>query len=169
MLPLPRVISPGEKASLPVTLFIQKEGIKDITLKVEGNELVSFEEKTKNIVLTSTGEKESEFTFTAGEKTGVARISVTASGGGETATYNMEIDVRSPNPPETRAELKVLKQGEKWETSFSPFGIDGSNSATLEVSPMPSINLDKRLEYLIWIILMDAPNRSHQQHSLNYI
>ena len=31
----PRVISPGEKVALPVTLFIQKEGIKDITVKAE--------------------------------------------------------------------------------------------------------------------------------------
>ncbi|HWR74798.1 MAG TPA: alpha-2-macroglobulin family protein, partial [Bacteroidales bacterium] len=145
----PRVVSPGEKAALPVTMFIQKEGITDITLKAESNELVSFTEKTKNIKVSSTGEKESEFAFTVGEKTGVAKISVTASGGGETATYDMEIEVRSPNPPETRAELKVLKQGEKWETSFNPFGIDGSNSARLEVSSMPSINLDKRLEFLL--------------------
>ena len=61
----------------------------------------------------------------------------------------MEIEVRSPNPPETRSELKVLRKGEKWETSFRPFGIEGSNSAILEVSSLPSINLEKRLDYLL--------------------
>ena len=40
----PRVISPGEKVALPVTIFIQKEGIKEIIIKAESNELVSFEE-----------------------------------------------------------------------------------------------------------------------------
>ena len=35
----PRVISPGEKAALPVTLFIQKEGIRMLLLKAEGNDL----------------------------------------------------------------------------------------------------------------------------------
>ena len=99
----PRVISPGEKVALPVSLFIQKEGIKDITLSAESNDLVTFEDKTKNISVSSTGEKDTEFSFTAGEKTGIAKISITASGGGETATYDMEIEVRSPNPPETRA------------------------------------------------------------------
>ena len=145
----PRVISPGEKVALPVSLFIQKEGIREVSIKAEGNELVSFEEKVKNIAVTGTGEKDSEFAFTVGEKTGVAHITVTASGGGETATYNMEIEVRSPNPPETRAEQKIIKKGEKWETTFTPFGIAGSNSANLEVSSLPSINLEKRLEYLI--------------------
>ncbi len=72
----PRVVSPGEKVSLPVSLFIQKDGIKDITIKAEGNELISFSEKTKTISVSGTGEKESEFSFTAGEKTGVAKITV---------------------------------------------------------------------------------------------
>jgi alpha-2-macroglobulin len=145
----PRVISPGEKVALPISLFIQKEGIKELIIKVEGNDLVSFGEKTKSVSVSGTGEKDTEFSFTVGEKTGVARISVTATGGGESATYNMEIEVRSPNPPEIRAEIKVLKQGEKFESSFKPFGIDGSNSTLLEVSALPSINLDKRLEYLL--------------------
>jgi uncharacterized protein YfaS (alpha-2-macroglobulin family) len=145
----PRVVSPGEKVSLPISLFVQKEGISNVTLKAESNELITFEEKSKDINVTSTGEKNTGFTFTTGERTGVAKISITAAGGGETAAYDMEIEVRSPNPPETRAELKILKPGEKWDVSFSPFGIEGSNSAFLEVSSIPSINLEKRLEYLV--------------------
>ncbi|MDO9580763.1 MAG: MG2 domain-containing protein, partial [Bacteroidales bacterium] len=145
----PRVVSPGEKVALPITLFIQKEGIKNISVKVQTNELVGFAEKTKNISVSGTGEKDIEFTFIVGEKTGVAKISVTATGGGETATHNMEIEVRSPNPPETRSELKVLRQGEKWETTFNPFGMEGTNSALLEVSSLPSINLEKKMDYLL--------------------
>lgn len=146
----PRVVSVGEKVSLPVSLFIQKEGIKDISLKVESNELVNFEEKTKNISVSATGEKDTEFSFTAGEKTGVAKITVTASGGGESAAYKMELEIRSPNPPETRAEMKVIRKGEKWEITFRPFGLAGSNSAVLEVSSFPSVNLEKRMDYLLY-------------------
>ena len=145
----PRVISPGEKVSLPISLFIQKEGIKELSIKAEGNELVSFEEKTKSITVSGSGEKDSEFSFAAGEKTGVAKINVTATGGGESATYKMEIEVRSPNPSESRSELKVLKKGEKYESVFKPFGIEGSNSASVNVSSLPSINLEKRMEYLL--------------------
>ena len=145
----PRVISPGEKVALPMTLFIQKEGIKDIVVKAESNELVSFKENTVNVSAAGPGEKDAELSFTVGEKRGIAKISITASGGGETAVYNMTIEVRSPNPPETRSELKVLRNGEKWETTFRPIGIYGSNSAILEVSSLPSVNLEKRLDYLI--------------------
>ena len=145
----PRVVSPGEKVALPVTLFIQKENITSVSLTVEGNELVSFEETSRSIAVAGTGEKDVDFSFTAGDKTGIATIKLKASGGGETAVYDIELDVRSPNPPETRAELKILKPGEKWETSFTPFGMEGTNSATLETSLLPSVNLGKRLGYLI--------------------
>jgi alpha-2-macroglobulin len=145
----PRVISPGEKAALPVTIFIQKENITDITLKAEGNELIKFEEGTKSITASGIGEKDAEFTFTTGNKMGKGKIKVTAEGGGEKAVYELEIDVRSPNPPETRAEVKLLKPGEKWEAGFNPFGLEGTNSASLEVSTLPSVNLGKRIDYLI--------------------
>lgn len=145
----PRVISPGEKAALPVTIFIQKDNITSITIKAEVNDLLKIEENSNTMQFSGVGEKDTEFIFVAGEKTGVGKIKVVASGGGETATFEMEIEVRSPNPPETRAELKMLRQGEKWETSFRPFGIDGSNSAHIEISPLPSVNLEKRIGYLL--------------------
>ncbi len=105
--------------------------------------------KARVLSVSGTGEKNSEFSFTAGESTGTARIKITALGGGETAIYEMALNVRSPNPPETRAELKLLKPGEKWETSFVPFGIAGSDAAIVEASTLPSVNLEKRLEYLL--------------------
>ena len=145
----PRVVSPGEKVALPITLFIQKEKISSVDLIAEGNELVTFQERVKTIAVSGTGEEDIDFTFLAGSRTGIARIKMTASGGGETAVYEVELDIRSPNPPETRAELKLLKPGEKWETSFVPFGMEGSNSVTLEASLLPSMNLEKRLGYLL--------------------
>lgn len=135
--------------ALPVTLFIQKEGLNDITVSATGNDLLKFDEKSIKITNTGKGEKTAELSFTTGEKTGVAKIRVTGTAGGETAVYDMEIEVRSPNPPETRATIKAIGPGEKWETAFNSPGSDGSGTASLEVSPLPSINLDKRLEYLL--------------------
>ena len=144
----PRVVSPGEKVDLPVTLFVQKEDIKEVTIKAETNNLITLVESSRIIPVSSTGEKNTVFTFKAGGKTGIAKINLTASAGSENARYDLELDIRSPNPPETRSELKILNAGEKWESSFEPFGIDGSNSARLEFSALPSINLEKRLSYL---------------------
>ena len=145
----PRVISPHEKVALPLTLFIQKNGIHEINIKAEGNEFISFDEKTKTVPISGQGETETGLSFTTGEKTGTAKFSITAAGGGESTTYNMEIEVRSPNPPETRSVQKVIGKGEKFETSFKPFGIEGTNSALLEISSLPSVNLENRMEYLL--------------------
>jgi uncharacterized protein YfaS (alpha-2-macroglobulin family) len=145
----PRVVSPGEKVALPVTVFIQKQGINDITVTAAGNDLVKFEGRTITIPNSGTGEKTAGLTFTAGSKTGVAKISITATGGGETAVYDMEIDIRTPNPPETHSIIKTIGAGEKWETAFNSPGMDGSGTASLEVSSLPSINLDGRMEYLL--------------------
>ncbi len=145
----PRVLGPGEKVSLPVTVFIQKDNIKKVTIEASGNDLIKFTEKQKDVAATGQGEKDVEFEFTASEKTGKAEITVTASGGGETAVYKMELEIRSPNPPETRSELKILSSHEKLDKSFVPFGIEGTGSASLEISALPSINLEKRLNYLI--------------------
>ena len=145
----PRVVSPGEKVALPISVFIQKEGIREIAVKAESNELIKFRENTLNLTASGTGEKDAELSFVAGEKRGLARITVTASGGGETATYSLTFEIRSPNPPVTRSEIKMLIKGGKMESTFKPFGIEGSNSARLEVSPFPSINLDNNIDYLI--------------------
>ncbi|MBN1108107.1 MAG: alpha-2-macroglobulin, partial [Bacteroidales bacterium] len=144
----PRVISPGEKASLPVTVFVQKEGIKEIAVSAEGNDLIIFENHTLTLDAGGTGEYDTEFVFEAAGKTGTGKIKITASSGGETASYDLVLNVRSPNPHETRSELKILNQGEQWISSFTPFGIEGSNSAVLQISGLPSVNLEKRLDYL---------------------
>jgi alpha-2-macroglobulin len=145
----PRVLGPGEKVSLPVTLFIQKESIKNVSVEAKGNDMVRFTENKKDVTITELGEKDVEFEFTASDKMGKAEITVTASGGGESALYKMELEVRSPNPPETRSELRILGPKEKYEKSFVPFGIEGTGSASVEVSTLPSVNLEKRLDYLV--------------------
>jgi hypothetical protein len=144
----PRTITPGDKVALPLTLFVQKEGISEITINAESNEYVIFSEKTKNVSVTG-AEADTELSFTVGEKTGVAKINITATGGGETASYSMEIEVRSPDPPEVRSELKVINPGEKWDKPFKPFGIQGTGSANLTVSSLPSIDIGKRMDYLL--------------------
>jgi uncharacterized protein YfaS (alpha-2-macroglobulin family) len=149
LLSAPRVLSPGEKVSLPVTTFIQEENINYLTLNAESNEIVTFDVKQKNISVFERGEKVTEFNFSVGEATGVAELNITVSGGGEKVSQQVEIDVRNPNPPETRNDLKIISKGDRWETTFSPFGIKSESSAVIEISNLPSANLEGRLDYLI--------------------
>ncbi len=145
----PRSVSPGERVTLPVTIFVQKENIRNIDIFAESNDLVSFPEKVRSITVPGAGERDEEFVFIAGERTGMAKIKVRVSGGGENAEYDINLNIRSPNPPETRSELRVLRPGEKYETSFEPFGLPGSDKAKIEASLLPSVNLEKNLGHLI--------------------
>lgn len=144
----PRVLSPGEKVTLPVTLFVQDEKIRNVTVTATGNELITFADTRQEVPVKGIGEIDREFSFTVADRQGRGEIRVVAEGGGERAEYTIEIEVRSPNPPETRSEMAVLKPGEKYQKSFAPFGIEGTNSAVVEVSALPSVNLEKRLQYL---------------------
>jgi len=145
----PRVVSPGEKVALPVTLFVQKEKLTSVDIFAEGDDLVTFDEKVKMLPVSGTGEFDTEFRFTAGDKTGQTKIRISASAGGESADYEINLNVRNPNPPETRAEFKLLKPGEKWETTFIPFGTEDSDAAIIEASLLPSVSPRNRLEYLL--------------------
>jgi len=145
----PRVLSVGEKVLLPVTLFVQKQNITNTTIKAEGNDLVRFDKNSFYLPLSGIGERDTSFTFTTSDHPGIARIKISASGGGETADYELETDVRIPNPPETRSTLHIVNPGEKWETTIIPFGIAGTSSTTLEVSSLPSIDLKRNSSYLL--------------------
>lgn len=144
----PRVLSPGDKVALPVTVFAQEKNITDVTATASGNEMLTFTQPSGTVHFTEPGEKDMELLFTTAPQPGKAVIKVTASGGGETASYDMEVEVRSPNPPERRAETKIIGAGEKFEKSFTPFGIAGTSSATVEIFSLPSVNLSRRLGYL---------------------
>ena len=49
----------------------------------------------------------------------------------------------------TRVVSKVLKAGETFDLTYDPLGMPGTNEAVLEVSALPPLNLEQRLQYLI--------------------
>jgi len=147
---LPRVISPTEKVKLPVTVFATEEKIKNVTVTLETNDLIKVEgNNTKNIRFDKPGEDLITFDVTTPKAIGIGKVKVLVSGGGETAYYEIELDVRPPNPPTTKVIEKVVEGNQSWSPSFDLTGIKGTNTAYLEVSNIPPMNLEKRLNYLI--------------------
>ncbi len=145
----PRVLSPGDRVALPVTVFAQKKEISEVSVTATGNEMISFTQGTGTVRFSEPGEKDLELLFNTAPKPGKAIIKVSSTGGGESAAYDLEIEVRSPNPPERRSETKLIQPGGKFEKSFKPFGIEGSSKASVEVFTLPSVSLGRRLDWLI--------------------
>ncbi|MFZ2285664.1 MAG: MG2 domain-containing protein [Bacteroidales bacterium] len=144
----PRVLSPGDKVALPVTVFAQKKDISDVSVTATGNEMVSFTQASGSVRFVEPGDKDLELLFTAAQQPGKAEIKVSAEGGGESASYDLVVPVRSPNPPERRAETITLAPGDKYLKTFAPFGLAGTSSASVEIFSLPSVNLSGRLGYL---------------------
>ncbi|MEY4903503.1 MAG: hypothetical protein RLZZ292_1318, partial [Bacteroidota bacterium] len=148
---LPRVLSPGDKLTLPVSIFALEDKVKNVMVKVEESSgLINIAGgNTQNLTFNKLGEQMSNFDIQVKDAIGVAKFKVVATGGGETASQDIEIEVRNPNPYATIVTEKVLQPGESWNTPFQPVGTWGTNKGTMEVSSIPPINLAKRLDYLL--------------------
>ena len=147
---MPRVVSPGEELEFPVNVFAMSDKIKDVNIQVEVNDKLSLPEgSSKAVHFNKRGDKIVSFPVKVSEKMGIAKIRVDVSGNGEKAFSEIELDVRAPNPEVTNAKEWVLKGGESTTAPVEYFGMEGTNNVTLEISTIPSVNLRKRLNYLI--------------------
>ncbi len=80
---------------------------------------------------------------------GVAKVKLIAQSGAEKAEYDVEMDIRNPNPYVTNVVSAVIQPGSNWAVNYAPIGMAGTNSGTVELSSIPPINLKKRLSYLM--------------------
>lgn len=147
---LPRVLGPNESFKFPVTVFAMESRIKNVSVQLEVNGLLTpTSSATQQIVFSETGEKIVSFPLNVKSTIGKATVRVTARCGKETAVYETEIEVRNPNPAVYNVSETTLDAEKLWTQACVPAGMTGSNHATIEVSSIPPLNLSKRLGYLI--------------------
>ena len=147
---LPRKLSTGEKVTLPVTVFATDEKIKDVTVTVETSDGIQIlDSKTSPLHFDTDGEKMVFFHLNVKKANGLNHIKVSAKSGSHTAKYHVEIDVVNPNPITSKVMNKTLKKNQQITIDFSTFGVEGTNEAVLQLSSMPPIDFDRRLDYLI--------------------
>jgi len=147
---LPRVLRPGEEVKLPVTVFAMDATIKQVNVQVTGNELVEFVgSNIKVIKFTNIGDEIVNFDLHVKKGMGIAKVKIVAGSGSERAVTEVELQVENPNPYENNIYQSTLETNKEWNISYELPGIAGTNTASLEVSTLPPINLEKRLKYLI--------------------
>jgi uncharacterized protein YfaS (alpha-2-macroglobulin family) len=147
---LPRVLSPGESLSLPVSVFAMDQKIKNVSLELQGNSFFTAEDgNKKNLSFHKPGEEDIAFRIKVNSKLGVGKVKVIAKSGSETDVYEIEIDVRNPNPKITQYFETIVDAGKTGSLSYTLPGMAGTNKATLEISSIPAIDLTRRLGNLI--------------------
>lgn len=147
---LPRVLGPGEKLNLPVSVFALEDFVKEaeVEVKVSGP-LQLADAAKKTLKFAALGDELIDFGLEVKPELGVGKVEIIARSGREVATHTIEIQVRNPNPPTTNVLQASIQPGESWQQAYEAIGMNGTNSTQLELSILPPINLGKRLNYLI--------------------
>lgn len=147
---VPRKLSPGEKLTIPVTVFSMSNQVKSANISLNVSDaLKPINGTKKTVAFTGMGEQIVNFEFEVMPATQFQTIEVLANSGSHSAKYSLEIDVFNPNPITQKTTMYTIEGNKTKDISFSTFGVAGTNAAAIEVSTIPPINIKRRLEYLI--------------------
>lgn len=147
---LPRKLSPGEKVTLPVTVFAMEPKVKNVNISLKLSDGISVVgEKTKTLNFARPDEQMTYFELDVSKAKGFNTVEVIASGNGEKSTYKVEIDVYNPNPITSKSLDETLEANASKTMDFSTFGEMGTNSATVEFSTLPPMDFTRRLQFLV--------------------
>lgn len=147
---VPRVLSPGERIKLPVTVFATEKTMQSVNVRLQTNGL--FETKSspsQQIHFSEPGEQTIFFDVSVKGTTGIGKVALTANSGNEKADYNTELNIRNANPFVVNVASGTIEGNKSWKNIIAPIGEFTSNESTIEISSIPSIGLQKRLDFLI--------------------
>lgn len=147
---LPRVMGPAETLDLPVSVFAMDDTVKDVELSVVVEGPVALVgDASQQLRFGRPGDQMASFTLRVAEELGIARVTVRATSGSETAVQTLELDVRHPGTRQVEVFAAAIEPGGSWNQDLTLTGIDGTNEALVELSRVPPLNLGSRLDGLI--------------------
>ncbi|MDG5490902.1 alpha-2-macroglobulin [Psychroserpens sp. SPM9] len=147
---LPRKLSPGEKVTLPVTVFAMEPKVKNVNLSLKLSEGISVVgNSSQQMTFAKPDEQMAYFELDVSKAKGINTVEVIATGNGEKSSYKVELDVVNPNPITSLYENAKLEANASERLEFRTFGVPGTNTATVEFSTLPPMDFSKRLQYLI--------------------
>ena len=147
---LPRVLGPSEDVTLPVTIFALEKNIKNVSIEVQTNDLLTVvNDSRKNVSFSQLGEQDISFQLKVKSDEGVGKVKIVARCGNEVSEYSMELNIRNPNSKMTNFTEALIDPGKSADLAYELEGTKQTNKAVLEVSSIPPMNLRSRLEYLM--------------------
>lgn len=150
MATLPRVVGPAESMKLPVNVFALEDNIGKIQVTVEtSGTLETVGAKSKTVQLAKSGDKVVYFDIKARETLGEGKVRVTAKSANLDATYDVTLNTIPRNPMMTDVTDRVIDASNNWALTYDPLGMLGENSAYVELSSLPPLNIQQRLDYLV--------------------
>lgn len=147
---LPRVLRMGEQLKLPVSVFAMNQNLGNVQVSVKTNKLLKVVgSNQKSIRFSKPGDDLIYFDLEVKNTTGVGSVWVEAKAGNEISKYQVDLEIDNPNPYENNIYEGTIEPGKSWKSNFNLPGVVGTNTVKLELSSIPSINLESRLRELI--------------------
>lgn len=147
---LPRKITPGEIVTLPITVFAMEKNVKNVRVTIKDDKAFTIEGgNSTSISFEQPDEKMVYFTLKVADFKGIGKVVVEATSGTEKASFEIPIDVVNPNPMTTEVQDFVLEPNSEKSIELKTFGATGTNSASIELSTLPPMNFNGRMQYLI--------------------
>jgi uncharacterized protein YfaS (alpha-2-macroglobulin family) len=147
---VPRVLSPGDEAEIPVAVNSYTGGRRTVraSLAVEGLELV--DDAFQTLSFEKPGEQMIRWRVRAPSLPGKARLILRAESPGlRAAVQETDLEIRSTAIPVSRSVGNLIAANGSWTETLELPGKPGSNTGAIEFSRLPPLNLEERLKYLI--------------------
>lgn len=146
----PRVLGPGERFALPLTVFAMEDEVRDVTVsyQIEGDAQLE-DTAAQTLTFSQPGDQTVPLFATVGNQVGEITLKAEAVSGQHRASADVTVKVRNPNPEIVKTHQAVVEAGGALTYDFDAVGMRGTNQGVVEVSSVPSLNLGRRLDYLV--------------------
>lgn len=146
---LPRIVGQGEQIKVPATVFATKDNVGDVKVTISCSDKFRVQGASETTLnFSKAGDMPAIFTLLAGDATGTGTVTIKAKSGSSESVYKTELYVRSVADKITKFQDIVVPAGKEWKGNVESFGMDGTNSLSVEVSGVKPINLSSRMDYL---------------------
>lgn len=147
---LPRVLSPGDEALMPVTLSntTDKDAMAEVTVTVEGPLGINGTH-SQAVQVKAKSEGRAVFQVLARPQIGAGRVVVAVKALGENFTNETEIAVRPPASLQKQFESGTVEAGSTADIPLAANFLAGTMSGNLVLSQSPLAQFTKNLEYLV--------------------
>lgn len=144
----PRALSPGDEATIPVSVFSDRKGNVAVRLETKGPVRI-VGSATTTASFTAAGEQLVEFRVRADGATGNAVFALHATAAHGKADQDLSMPVRLPGEPTTRTEEGTVRPGASWTGGLAPFGLVPTRTARLELSGTGVLGIENRIGELV--------------------
>ena len=153
---LPRVLGKGETLQMPITLFTSTDDIQKVNVTIKADDKIELLKSEFEVVFDKAGER-MVFVPMSAKLLGKSKVEViaTAQIKSEIESLNVSsqqtiyIPINAQTLAEKRFKTAKIEAGQSWSDVVDLFGIEGTQNIELELTTMPPMNLQHRLQYLI--------------------